>query len=323
MMDAAALLSTLRAREVRLWSEDAQLKCSAPVGAIDAALREALASRKQEILAFLRQAEALKSGSASIVPIKPEGCRPPIFAVSGHGGDVFYFLPLARHLHVEQPVIGVQPPGLDGTEPLESIEALARYEVEQIRRYRPHGPYLIAGHCAGGTLAFEVAQQLVAAGQEVALLALIGSPFPTMFGRASLLWVRLSSYAKALTPGAFARRLQLRLERQKAEAAVGSAAVTARQRVEGATVAAVRSYTPRPYPGQIDLFVTADRWHRAHLWKPFAGTLREHQLDDFEVNDLFLGPNVSILAASLQGRLNQLQTADDANLAQGRRLRSA
>jgi thioesterase domain-containing protein len=318
VIDAAALLSTLRARDVRLWIEDAQLKCSAPVGALDAGLREALASRKQEIMAFLRQAEALKSGQASIVPIKPEGGRPPIFAVSGHGGDVFCLLPLARHLHAEQPVVGVQPPGLDGTEPLKSVEALARYEIEQIRRYRPHGPYLIAGHCAGGTLAFEVAQQLVAAGQQVALLALIGSPFPTMFGRASLMKLRLSSYLKALTPSAFARRLQLRLERQRAEAVVGSAALAARQRVEGATVAAVRGYAPRPYPGQIDLFVTADGWHRSHLWRAFAGTLREHRLEDFEVNDLLLGPNVNILAASLQARLNQLQTADGANLAAAR-----
>jgi thioesterase domain-containing protein len=317
-MDAAALLSTLRAREVRLWIEDAQLKCSAPVGALDAGLRQALASRKQEIMAFLRQAEALKSGPASIVPIKPAGSRPPIFVVSGYGGDVFCFLPLARHLHPEQPVIGVQPPGLDGsTEPLTSVQALARYEIEQIRRYRPDGPYMIAGHCAGGTLAFEVAQQLIAAGQEVALLALIGSPFPSMFGRASLLWVRLSGYAKALTPSGFTRKLRLRLERQKAEALVGSAALTARQRVESATVAAVRSYTPRPYPGQIDLFVTADAWHRSDRWRAFAGSLREHRLEDFEVNDLLLGPNVSILAALLQGRLNQLQTADGTNLAQG------
>ena len=76
----------------------------------------------------------------------------------------------------------------------------------------------------------------------------------------------------------------------------------------------VHGYTPRPYRGQIDLFVTAETWHRSHLWRAFAGTLREHHLEDFGVDDLFLGPNVSILAASLQGRLNQLQTADGANL---------
>ncbi|WP_084803574.1 thioesterase domain-containing protein [Bradyrhizobium sp. NAS80.1] len=316
MMDATVLLSTLRARDVRLWIEDTQLKCSAPVGALDAGLRQALSSRKQEIMALLQQAEALKNGPASIVPIKPEGCRPPIFAVSGHGGDVFCLLQLARHLHVEQPMIGVQPPGLDGSEPLKSIEALARYEIEQIRRYRPHGPYLIAGHCAGGTLAFEVARQLVGAGQEVPLLALIGSPFPTMFGRASMMWVRVSGYAKALTPSAFKRKLELRLERQRAEAAmVGSSTLSARQRVENATVAAVRSYKPRPYPGQIDLFVTADTWHRSHLWSKFCETPREHHLEDFAVNDLLLGPNVSILAAALQGSLNQLQRAGATALA--------
>jgi thioesterase domain-containing protein len=312
VMDAAALLATLRSRDVRLWIEDAQLKCSAPVGALDAALRETLAGRKQEIIAFLRQAEALKNGPASIVPIKPEGTRPPIFAVSGHGGDVFCFLPLARRLHAEQPLIGVQPPGLNGTEPLRSIEALARYEIGQIRAYRPRGPYLIAGHCAGGTLAFEVAQQLVAAGEEVALLALIGSPFPSMFGCASMMRVRLARYAKALTPGAFTLRLQQRLERQRAQAIVGSTTLIARGRVERATVAAVRSYRPRPYPGQIDLIVTADKWHRADLWKAFAGTLCEHKLEHFEVNDLLLGSNVDILATALQDRLNQLHSAGHA-----------
>jgi thioesterase domain-containing protein len=314
-MDAATLLATLRARDVRLWIEDTQLKCSAPVGALDPGLRATLAGRKHEIIAFLRQAEALKSGPVSIVPIKPEGGRPPIFAVSGHGGDVFCLLPLARRLSADQPVIGVQPPGLNGTEPLKSIEALARYEIGQIRGYQPHGPYLIAGHCAGGTLAFEVAHQLIAAGEEVALLALIGSPFPSMFGRASLMGVRLASYAKALTPRGFTRRLQQRLERQRAQRLVGSTALIARGRVERATVAAVRSYRPRPYPGQIDLFVTADRWHRAELWKAFAGTLCEHRLDEFEVNDLLLGPKVSVLAAALQERLDQLHSANGPKLA--------
>jgi thioesterase domain-containing protein len=310
VMDAGALLSTLRARNVRLWIEDTQLKCSAPVGALDAGLREAIASRKQEIIQFLRQADGLKGGPASIVPLKPEGRRPPIFAVSGHGADVFCLLPLARQLHPDQPVVGVQPPGLDGTEPLRSIEELARYEVTQIRRFRSRGPYLIAGHCAGGTLAFEVAQQLIAAGEEVAFLALIGAPFPTMFGKASLLRVRLSSYSNALTPAGFMRRLQLRRERQKGQQLVSPAALTARHRVESATVAAVRGYMPKRYQGELDLFVTADRWHQAHLWRPFASGLSEHYLQRFEVNDLLLGPHVNILAGALQARLDQIRIAE-------------
>ena len=315
MMDTAALLSTLRARNVRLWLEDTQIKCSAPAGALDAGLREALANRKQEIILFLRQAETLKSGPASIVPIKPEGRRPPIFAVSGHGADVFCLLPMARQLHPDQPVVGVQPPGLDGAEPLSSIEALANYQVAQIRRYRPAGPYLIAGHCAGGSLAFEVAQQLVASGQEVAFLALIGSPFPTMFTKSSLLRVRLSSYSDALTPAGFMRRVRLRRERLKGQELVSPAALAARHRVEAATVAAVRNYMPKPYSGQIDQFITADKWHRAHLWRPFARNLREHHLQRFEVNDLLLGPHAELLARALQERLDQIQSGTTATIA--------
>ncbi len=129
-MDAASLLSTLRTRDVRLWIENAQLKCSAPVGALDAGLREALASCKPEIMALLRQAETLKSSPESIVPIKPEGSRSPIFAVSGHAADVFWLLPLARHLHKDQPVIGVQPAGLDGSEPRNSFSETSLPRVE-------------------------------------------------------------------------------------------------------------------------------------------------------------------------------------------------
>ena len=215
MMDAAALLSTLRARDVRLWIEDAQLKCSAPVGALDAGLREALASRKQEIMAFLRQAEALKSGPASIVPIKPEGRRPPIFAVSGHGGDVFCLLPLARHLHAEQPVIGVQPPGLDGTEPLKSRRGASTLRdradtplptprpVPDRRALRGRNARFRSG---ATTRRSRPGGRSAGAHRESVSHDVRASVADEL---------RLSSYAKALTPGAFARRLQLRLERQK------------------------------------------------------------------------------------------------------------
>jgi thioesterase domain-containing protein len=313
MTDTAALLSILRERDVRLWIEEDGLKCSAPAGVLDAGMRAALVGRKQEIIAFLRRAETLRSIPPAIVPIKPGGCRPPIFAVSGHGGDAFYLLALARQLDAEQPLLGVRPPGLDGSEPLRSVEALARYEVEQIRRYRPQGPYLIAGHCAGGTVAFEAAQQLTAAGQEVTLLALIGSPFPTMFRHAPQILHRLGRHAKGLASGSLAERQRYLIGRLKKRvrppeggetlAGVSQAVLAARRRVESATLAAIRTYRPRRYAGELDLFVSADTWHRSHQWRSVAGSVREHRLGDFEIDDLLLGPHVGLLAASLQARL--------------------
>src|SRR6202012_1387927 len=100
-------------------------------------------------------------------------------------------------------------PGLDGSAPLASVEELARFEIEQIRAYRPKGPYLIAGHCAGGTLAFEVAQQLTAAGHEVGLLALIGSPFPTRFGFLQQRLLCLLQMAKSLLSCSLRERQRL------------------------------------------------------------------------------------------------------------------
>jgi thioesterase domain-containing protein len=313
MSDIATFLSTLRERDVKLWIEEDRVKCSAPVGVLDAEMRATLASRKEEVLAFLRRAENLKSLPPAIVPIKMEGRKPPIFAVSGHGGDVFCLLALARHLDAEQPVLGVQPPGLDGSEPLKSVEALARYEIEQIRHYRANGPYLIAGHCAGGTIAFEVAQQLTASGQEVALLALIGSPFPTSFRHGPMILFRLGRHAKALTSGSLEERqryiiskLRQRLHPPEALAGISPAVLAARRRVENATLAAVRSYRPRRYAGQIDLFVSSDRWHQSQEWRAVAGTVREHSLGDFEINELLLGSHVEVLAASLLDRLKSV-----------------
>jgi thioesterase domain-containing protein len=250
--------------------------------------------------------------------------------VAMSSGDVFWLLGLARHLDADQPVLSVQPPGLDGTEPLRSIEALARYQIEQIRSFRPTGPYLLAGHCAGGTLALEIAQQLKAAGQPVALLALLGSPFPAMFRRGPQLWSRLRQHAKALSSGSLGDRAEYILSRlQKrlglrppdptslvdhytmraaenpAFAAVSPALLEARQRVEHAMVEACRAYQPKPYAGRIELFVTSEKWHGAHRWRVVASDIHEHEFAEFEINELLLGPDVTVLAASLQETLDR------------------
>jgi thioesterase domain-containing protein len=313
VMDTATLLSTLRERDVRLWVDEDRLKCSAPAGALDDEMRILLASRKEEVVALLRRAEALKSSPSTIVPIKPDGRRPPIFAVSGHGGDVFQLVALSRHLDKEQPMLGVQPPGLDGAEPLTSVEALARFEIEQIRRYQPRGPYLIAGHCAGGTIAFEVAQQLTTAGQQLALLALIGSPFPTMFWRTQQLLFGLKHHARGLAFGSLAARkahimkeLQRRQRSRQARDGIGAAVqveLAAIRRVDSTTLAAVRSYKPKFYGGEIDLFITSDEWHQALKWRAVTATTHEHRLQDFEMDDLLIEPHVEVLAASLRRRL--------------------
>src|SRR5262249_31022115 len=63
---------------------------------------------------------------SSLVAVQPKGSRPPFFCVHGAGGNVIYYVDLARHLGVDQPFYGLQSQGLDGKTPfLTSIEEMA------------------------------------------------------------------------------------------------------------------------------------------------------------------------------------------------------
>jgi amino acid adenylation domain-containing protein len=124
-------------------------------------------------------ADAPASNWDNLVALKPQGSRPPLFVVSAGDGNLVGFAPLARHLSAEQPLYGLQPSGLDGRRPLDrGIEAMASRYLEKLREVQPHGPYLLAGRCNGATVAFEMAQRLRAAGEEVPLLAALDSDPP-------------------------------------------------------------------------------------------------------------------------------------------------
>jgi SAM-dependent methyltransferase len=71
-MDTATLLTVLRDRDVKLWIETDRLKCSAPAGALDAELRAALANRKEELIALLREGDMSKNGPAAVGTIERE-----------------------------------------------------------------------------------------------------------------------------------------------------------------------------------------------------------------------------------------------------------
>ena len=299
--------------DVRLWLEGERLKCSAPKAGMTEDIRKTLTDHKEDIVTYLRQSAVIANPASTIVPIKRQGRKTPIFAVSGHGGDVFCLRSLATRLDAERPLIGVQPPGLDGSEPLTTLEDLASYEIEQIRSYTPRGPYLIAGHCAGGALAFEVAQQLKAAGEDVAMLALIGAPFPSSFNFLPQKILRVQQITRTLTTGGIAERRErivakLRARVQPPEEAVGISreVMAARNRVERAPVAAVRNYRPRVYEGQMDVYISGDTWHKAEKWRPYARIANVQRIGDREINDMLLGGNCKPLAEKINERLSDL-----------------
>ena len=104
---------------------------------------------------------------------------------------------LSWGLHHDQPFFALQARGVDGTTELHrSIEDMARAYVEEIRALRPHGPYFLAGYSGGGVVAFEMAQQLEALGEEVPLLVFFDTYHPQMPIRAVSLGRKLQRLRK-------------------------------------------------------------------------------------------------------------------------------
>ncbi|WP_404337324.1 amino acid adenylation domain-containing protein [Sphingomonas sp. MMS12-HWE2-04] len=99
-----------------------------------------------------------------------------LFLVHTGGGTVLNYVPLVRNLAPALPVYAVQAGGLSGeAPPLADVSAMAADYVARLRGLQPFGPYRIGGHSFGGVVAYEMARQLCAAGEQVALLALFDS----------------------------------------------------------------------------------------------------------------------------------------------------
>jgi FkbH-like protein len=143
-----------------------------------------------EQLAQVLSASQFESSRSPIVPVQPNGSRPPLFLAHGAGGDVLWgYANLAKHLPPDQPIYGIKSRGQIGLEEYDRIEDMARYYVEEIRAFQKHGPYYLGGYCLGGNVAYEMARQLKAQGEEIALVVLIDA-FPSNAGYERITWWR-------------------------------------------------------------------------------------------------------------------------------------
>ncbi len=111
-----------------------------------------------------------------LLPIRPQGNRPPLFCIHPVMGLSWGYINLAKHLDEEQPIYGLQARGLNGAAPLaETMESMAADYIKQIRQVQPQGPYCLLGWSFGGKAAHCIATQLEQQGEKVALLALLDS----------------------------------------------------------------------------------------------------------------------------------------------------
>ncbi|MDL5057348.1 type I polyketide synthase [Geitlerinema calcuttense] len=110
-----------------------------------------------------------------LVAIRRGNVEPPLFLIHPVGGHVYIYRDLARYLESNRPIYGIQA---EEKESLVTVEAIATRYLEAVRDRQPQDPYYLGGSSFGGTIAFEMAQQLTQQGEKVALLTLIDTPGP-------------------------------------------------------------------------------------------------------------------------------------------------
>lgn len=151
---------------VRLFSQlEAETGFAAPL----TALFEASTVRKLAVLLGGDKPVAWPS----LVPIQPNGNRPPLYLIHAAGGNVLFYRDLIPYLPSDQPLYGLQAQGLGGKgERHRRVEDMAAHYIREIRQFQPSGEYYLGGSSFGGLVAYEMARQLIAAGQRVGLVAL-------------------------------------------------------------------------------------------------------------------------------------------------------
>ena len=277
---------------------------------------------------------------SSLVPIRPDGSRPPLFLMHSHSGNVLEYHALVRLMQSDQPVYALQARGLDGQIMKDlSVEEMAAAYVSELRSLQPKGPYFLGGFCFGGVLAMEAAQQLTAAGEEVALVVMMQAMHPasmhfkpetTIFHR---LWYRAAKrinleHENLSTGGKryLVERTVRLWNRARARTAMALGHLAASDSSEPKSLAtheiietlgmehdkAYAKYVPRPYDGPVVLFRASKQLSglMSNEYLGWKGVLNGN-LDVFEVpghqQNLLLEPNVSRLAQELTTRLKAAQ----------------
>lgn len=263
-----------------------------------------------------------------VVPLRPFGSRPPFIWVRA----VAKLRGLLRRLGPDQPSYALMTQGERLPAPY-TFEELAHLYVEDIREFQPQGPYYLAGWCLAGVLAFEIAQQLHAQGEEVAFLAVFDAPVLSAGGqpggssvrrwtgrigqharalraldspaRMKYLWDRLASFHRYHVSTPLWRLLSRR---------TGPATATLAQDPELALRLAGLAYAPRPFPGVVTLFQSSDH-PRAEIleareyWRQWAaGGLEAHEVPG-DHESMFDEPQAEVTACSLRACLERAQAS--------------
>ncbi len=230
-----------------------------------------------EDLANLLRKKGQSEEPSALGALQTGGSQTPLFCVHGLSGELFDYLELARCFGPHRPVYGLQARRKNGQPVSQSLKDMAANYIQEIRGRQPEGPYLLAGHSSGGTIALEVAQQLQAAGQKVALVAALDALYPNYLRKwPSRAWTyRIGFHLRRLVRlgprelldylwqrgQTVKRRAQRKIWelRFKFYQAEGRPLPGSLAKVDEIHRQAIREYNPKPFDGRVVLFRSCAR----------------------------------------------------------------
>jgi amino acid adenylation domain-containing protein len=272
---------------------------------------------------------------SAVIPIQRTGSRPPLFCFGYGVGPVFR--PLAQRLGPDQPLMAIDPtllPADQFSAPYE-MEDVASCLAKQIHEVHS-GPYCLTGLCGGGLVAYEVARQLVMAGHQVSLLALVEphTPFhlrclrhPRGFGpqwlmeRVKFHFENIQHIIEGKEAGAYIRdhladryRVYSYMLKKRFRNTLSRLRPASRKgpptNIREILYTAYCAYRPQPFTGRVALLQAAHRepgseWETQY-WTNLIPPIELHEVPGYSnwVVRFFVEPNVKILASRLSSYLS-------------------
>ena len=291
-----------------------------------------------EQLAASLEADADPGAKARVLPVQAQGDRSPLFFLHGDWtGAGFYCLDLARACGDDQPFFVLEPYQFDPEEGAPRVEAVARAHIEAMRQVRARGPYRLGGFCNGGVLAYEMARQLEAVGEQVEFLGLVNPSAPV---QRSVLRMACDS-VPARGPHGERRRPDLYLRIRHAlrhvyrlarpngrRVADFNALLSIEPRLDrmfpppaalfrdyvGVFSWAMAAYRPAGFSGRISFFWAAEEPEIARSWQPVvrqkpAATIEQHTVPGDHMTTVTVG--LPGLAQSIADRLDRVSSGSD------------
>lgn len=250
------------------------------------------------------------------------GTKAPFFLVAGMFGNVLNLRHLAQLLGGDRPFYGLQARGLYGdAAPHTSLPEAAQDYIAELRQVQPRGPYMLGGFSGGGLTAWEMAQQLEAAGEVVSVLVLLDTPLPlrpalSRADKALIKWAELRAKGPGYLVDWARARWAWEMQKHAPKVVENGDAQFHNAAIEAAFRAALPAYAMPSRMGTTVLFrpaldrawaVTGGRWvshAKEYVFEDNDLTQFAPALEVIEVpgdhDSMVLEPNVRVLAARLR-----------------------